>query len=52
MAQGLTVYGSVYLALAIAAGAKLVTADSEIVKLTRRSPFCEQLILLKSNHQG
>lgn len=51
MAQGLTVYDSVYLALAIAAGAKLVTADSEIVKLTKRSPFSEEVILLKNNHQ-
>jgi len=52
MAQGLTVYDSLYLALAIVASAKLVTADSDIVKLAERSPFSGQVILLKNNHQG
>lgn len=49
MALGLTLYDSLYLALAIAANAKLVTADSEIVKLAERSPFFQQIVLLQGH---
>ncbi|MGM0688782.1 MAG: type II toxin-antitoxin system VapC family toxin, partial [Bacillota bacterium] len=52
MAQGLTVYDSLYLVLAIAVSAKLVTADSDIDKLAEGSPFSGQVILLKNNYQG
>ncbi len=51
LALGLTVYDSLYLAMAIAVSAELVTADSEIVKLAKNSPLSGQVILLKNNLQ-
>jgi predicted nucleic acid-binding protein len=51
LALGLTIYDSLYLALAIAVRAELVTADSEIVKLVKNSPLSGQVILLKNNLQ-
>jgi len=52
IAQGLTIYDSLYLALAIASNSKLVTADRGILKLVGRSPFSEQVILLEKDHRG
>jgi len=51
IAMGVTVYDSVYIALAIAASAMLVTADKEMVKLVDKSLFSDQIILLNDNIQ-
>jgi len=42
LALGLTIYDSLYLALAIAVRAELVTADSEIVKAEKQSPGLDE----------
>lgn len=50
MTSGLTVYDSIYLALAISSEAPLVTADREIKNLLGSPPFAGQVILL-GDHQ-
>ncbi len=47
IAIGLTVYDSLYLALAVSTEAPLITADWEIKKLVESSPFSAQVILVK-----
>ncbi len=47
IAIGLTVYDSLYLALAVSTEATLITADWEIKKMADSSPFSAQVILLK-----
>jgi len=47
LTASLTVYDSLYLALAVSVEAPLVTADQEIKKLTANFPFSKQVILLK-----
>lgn len=46
LTASLTVYDSLYLALAVSVEAPLVTADQEIKKLTSNFPFFKQVILL------
>ncbi len=47
IAIGLTVYDSLYLALAVSAEAPLITADQEIKMLADSSPFSKQVALLE-----
>jgi len=47
IAIGLTVYDSLYLALAVSVEAPLVTADQEIKKLTAGFPFSKQVTVIK-----
>ncbi len=44
---GLTIYDSLYLALALSVEAPLITADQELKKLAQNFPFSAQVMLLK-----
>ena len=47
ISKGLTIYDSLYLALAVSVEAPLITADQEIKKLAQSLPFSAQVMLLK-----
>lgn len=49
LSLGFTVYDSLYLALAVASGAILVTADKEMAKLAAKSLLSDQVILLSDD---
>lgn len=44
LATGRTVYDSIYLALAVSLGCKLVTADQKLYKALRAGPFADEVL--------